>query len=340
MDRKKRLKAAGLLLAAAGIIVLGTTWFLLFKHAPCMEGPEYVYIDTDDTTDSVCAKIRAVPHPGAIGGFRLLASLTTYNVKIGRYAILPGDNMLNVFRKLQRGHQEAVNLALPSVRTMDRLAAVLGRKLMADSATWAHAFADTEFCRTYGYEPETLPCLFVPNTYQMYWDVNLPDFMKRMQKEHDSFWNESRRQKAEAAGLTPNEVMTLASIVDEETANNSEKPMVAGMYINRLRTDMPLQADPTVKFALKDFSLRRIYHKHLLTPSPYNTYVQSGLPPGPIRIPSIAGIDAVLNHVKHDYIYMCAKEDFSGTHNFARTYAEHLANAARYSAALNRRGVK
>ena len=133
---------------------------------------------------------------------------------------------------------------------------------------------------------------------------------------------------------------TLASIVDEETANNAEKPMVAGMYINRLRTSMPLQADPTVKVALHDFSLRRIYHNHLNVESPYNTYRNTGLPPGPIRIPSIAGIDAVLNHVKHDYLYMCAKEDFSGTHNFARTYREHLANAAKYSKALNRRGIK
>lgn len=140
--------------------------------------------------------------------------------------------------------------------------------------------------------------------------------------------------------MTHREVMTLASIVDEETANKAEKPMVAGMYIKRLQVGMPLQADPTVKFAIGDFSLRRIWEKHLSVDSPYNTYKNTGLPPGPIRIPSVDGIDAVLNYVHHDYLYMCAKEDFSGTHNFARTYGEHLQNARRYAQALNHRGIK
>ena len=161
-----------------------------------------------------------------------------------------------------------------------------------------------------------------------------------MKQEQQAFWEGNRKSKADALGMTPLEIMTLASIVDEETANNAEKPMVAGMYYNRLRQDMPLQADPTIKFALKQFDIRRIYNNMLRIKSPYNTYINTGLPPGPIRIPSVAGIDAVLNLIHHDYLYMCAKEDFSGTHNFARTYPEHLANAARYSKALNARGIK
>lgn len=161
-----------------------------------------------------------------------------------------------------------------------------------------------------------------------------------MKKESDSFWNAERRGKAQAIGLTPVQVITLASIVDEETASDQEKPMVAGMYYNRLKTDMPLQADPTVKFALGDFSLKRIYNYMLSFNSPFNTYKNKGLPPGPIRIPTIAGIEAVLNLTHHDYLYMCAKEDFGGTHNFARTYAEHLQNAAKYSQALNKKGIK
>ncbi|MGN1263068.1 MAG: endolytic transglycosylase MltG, partial [Prevotella sp.] len=176
--------------------------------------------------------------------------------------------------------------------------------------------------------------------HEIYWDISPEKFLERMKREHDAFWTSSRRKNAIAIGMTPNEVATLASIIDEESSVNSEKPMIAGMYINRLHADMPLQADPTVKYALGDFSLRRIYRKHLLTPSPYNTYTNTGLPPGPIKIASTAAIDAVLNHTRHDYLYMCANADFSGTHIFARTYADHLANAARYSAALNERGIK
>ena len=182
--------------------------------------------------------------------------------------------------------------------------------------------------------------LFIPDTYEVYWNISLDKLMKKMEKANNNFWNEERTTKANAMGLTKDEVATLASIVDEETANNSEKPMIAGMYFNRLKKGMPLQADPTIKFALKDFALRRIYHKLLTVDSPYNTYKNQGLPPGPIKIASVAGIDAVLNYVHHDYLYMCAKEDFSGTHNFAVTYSEHLQNAAKYTKALNNRGIK
>jgi UPF0755 protein len=165
-------------------------------------------------------------------------------------------------------------------------------------------------------------------------------FMDRMLKENKIFWTEQRLKKAEAIGLTPVQVATLASIVEEETAVNEEKPMVAGLYINRLKKGMLLQADPTVKFSLKEFGLRRILFKHLEVDSPYNTYKYAGLPPGPIRIPSIAGIESVLNYAHHNYLYMCAKEDFSGTHNFAVTSAQHAANARKYQQALNRRGIR
>ena len=184
-----------------------------------------------------------------------------------------------------------------------------------------------------------MPCPFIPETYQVYWDISIEDFFARMKKEHNKFWNEDRRLKAKTIGMTPEEVCTLASIVEEETNNNDEKPMVAGLYINRLHTGMPLQADPTIKFALQDFSLRRITNQHLSIQSPYNTYLNTGLPPGPIRIPSPKGLDSVLNYVKHNYIYMCAKEDFSGTHNFASNYADHMVNARKYWKALNERKI-
>jgi len=209
-----------------------------------------------------------------------------------------------------------------------------------DSAEIADALLNEDTCRSYGHTTETMVCMFIPETYDIYWNISVKGLLDRMEKESEKFWNKERKTKADALKMKPEEVMTLASIIDEETANDAEKPMIAGMYYNRLQQEMPLQADPTVKFAIGDFSIRRLYHKMLFTESPYNTYRNTGLPPGPIRVPSIAGIDAVLNMVHHDYLYMCANEDFSGTHVFAKTYAEHMQNAARYSAALNRRGIK
>ena len=231
-------------------------------------------------------------------------------------------------------------LTIPESRTMDRLAVSLSKKLMLDSTMVAILLRDPSYCAKQGYDTATIACLFVPNTYEVYWNTSLDNLLARMKKEHDHFWNADRLAKAQAIGLTPNEVCTLASIIDEETANNAEKPMIAGMYLNRLKTGMPLQADPTIKFALQDFALKRIYHNMLTIDSPYNTYQNTGLPPGPIKIASVKGIDAVLNRVNHNYLYMCAKEDFSGTHNFAATYQEHLRNATKYARALNERGIK
>ena len=218
---------------------------------------------------------------------------------------------------------------------------------MLDSATIATALHNPDTCRALGYDTTTIACLFIPETYDIYWNTSLAKFLERMKKENRNFWNAERTEKAEALKLTPEQVVTLASIIDEETANDAEKPMIAGMYYNRLMLrnakypeGMPLQADPTIKFAWHRFELKRIYHNLLSINSPYNTYRNAGLPPGPIRIPSVAGIDAVLNRVHHNYLYMCAKEDFSGTHNFAETYEEHLQNASKYSKALNERGIK
>jgi UPF0755 protein len=198
---------------------------------------------------------------------------------------------------------------------------------MMDSAEIAPLLADT------------MMSLFIPDTYEVYWNISAPDLLRRMEREHDRFWNAERRAKAEALQMTTEEVATLASIVAEETNDNAEKPTVAGLYINRLRRGMPLQADPTVKFALQNFGLRRVLNEHLMVDSPYNTYRYGGLPPGPIRIATPVDIDAVLNYRRHNYIYMCAKEDFSGSHNFATNLADHNRNARRYQQALNARRI-
>ena len=209
------------------------------------------------------------------------------------------------------------------------------------------AFTDKNFmeaCDTIliknGYRKEQFPAVFIPDSYEFYWTAGADKVVKTFLSHHDSFWTETRRSQAAQLGLTPADVAVIASIVEEESAKKQEHPIIARLYINRLHKGMPLQADPTVKFAVGDFSLRRIGSKELQKKSPYNTYLNKGLPPGPIRIPEKTTIEAVLTCPKHNYLYMCAKEDFSGYHNFAADYDTHLANARRYQAELNRRGIK
>lgn len=338
-----------LLASLCGLGIIACVYYYFFTSLSGKAETQYVYIDADDNIDSVESKLSEIATPHGINGFKILTRHSDYaqHIKTGRYAVSPSNGALIVFRHLKNGMQEPINLTIPSVRTIGRLSAELAKHLMLDSTQIASALTDEATCKKYGYDTTTIACMFIPNTYGIYWNVSLDKLLGRMKHENDNFWNAERTAKAKALKLDKNEVITLASIVDEETANNGEKPMVAGMYYNRLMlrnaeypNGMPLQADPTIKYAWKNFDLRRIYHNLLNIDSPYNTYRYEGLPPGPIRIPSVAGIDAVLNLTHHDYLYMCAKEDFSGTHNFARTYKEHLTNAAKYSAALNARGIK
>ena len=342
---KKKTRNTLLALAAAVVLIAlagaGTGYYLLLAPQFHPQKTQYVYIDRDDNLDSIYNKVRQTGQAGNLTGFRWMARYRDYArcIHTGRYAIHPGENVYHVFSRLYRGYQEPMNLTIGSVRTLDRLARNVGEQLMIDSAEIAAPLSDSAFIHRLGYTPETLPALFIPNTYQVYWNMSVEEFLQRMQKEHAAFWNEKRRAQAQAMHMTPEEVATLASIVEEETNNNAEKPTVAGLYINRLHANMPLQADPTIKFALQNAGIRRITNADLNIDSPYNTYLHTGLPPGPIRIPSIVGLDAVLNYTRHNYLYMCAKEDFSGTHNFASNYRDHLRNARKYWNALNRRKI-
>lgn len=339
----KKMKKAYYLVPACAcvVLVLGLLYYFLLTGFSSRSETCYVYIDEDDTADSLYAKLDSIASHHGMTGLHTLVSHSSMKKQLhtGRYAVEPGMSVFTLFRHLKNGRQTPLRLTIPEVRTMDRLAAYLGEKLMMDSATVCEALCSEGVCSQLGYDTLTIPAMFVPNTYEVYWNITVDAFLERMKKEHDAFWNYERRHKADLHGLSVNEVCVLASIIDEETSNNQEKPMIAGMYMNRLKESMPLQADPTVKFALRDFSIRRIYQNMLRVESPYNTYKNTGLPPGPIKIASVKGIDAVLNRAPHDYLYMCAKEDFSGTHNFARTYQEHLANAARYTKALNERNI-
>ncbi|MBR1462913.1 MAG: endolytic transglycosylase MltG [Prevotella sp.] len=338
--KSKRLYQAAAALCL--LIFFGILYYYFFCSFSNKETTQYVYIDEDDNVDSVIYKVKPLATSHGMSGLLTLVRHSSYpeQIRSGRYAIESGDGAFAVFRRIKNGLQEPVNLTIPCVRTMDKLAEYVGSKLMIDSDSLYAALSDEATCQKYGYDTLTIACMFIPNTYDIYWNISLDKFLERMKKESDSFWNEDRMQKASSMGFDEVKTITLASIVDEETTNSEEKPMVAGMYYNRLKSNMPLQADPTIKFALKDFSLKRIYHNMLSVNSPFNTYQNTGLPPGPIRIPTIDGIDAVLDHAEHDYLYMCAKEDFSGSHNFAKTYEEHLKNAEKYSRALNARGIK
>lgn len=325
-----------------GILILLLTALFLFGSLSRQEQTSYLYIDNDDTVDSVCVKLRPMAHKVAWNGFCTMARHMGLGRHLhpGRYAIEPGEGAITLFRRVRSGRQTPLRLTLPCVRTIDRLAGVLGKNLMIDSLQWLEALSNIDTCRAYHRDSATMIAMFLPNTYEVYWTTSIHQFLQRMQRESDSYWNEQRKQLAEHLNLTPDQVITLASIVDEETNATSEKPAVAGMYYNRLHQGMPLQADPTVKFALKNFEARRVYHSMLTADSPYNTYRYRGLPPGPIRIPTLSGIEAVLNLQHHDYLYMCASPAFDGTHRFARTYAEHQQNARAYTQALNQRGIK
>lgn len=342
MSKRKRKVLVTILLCILLLAVAagGTVYYYILSPPFQISETTYIHIDRDDTVDSLYHKINTQASPNRMIGFEWLARYYKFNkVRTGRYAIYPNDNTLAVFRRLSRGVQKPLNISFNNIRTRQQLAKRLSNQLMIDSAEIADRLFDPAFQEKIGYKDETIISMFIPNTYEVYWNISVNEFFERMQKEHDRFWTEERKNKAKAIGLSPEEVSTLASIVEEETNNNAEKPTVAGLYINRLQRGIPLQADPTIKFALQDFGLQRIYNTHLTIESPYNTYTNTGLPPGPIRIPSIKGIDSVLNYGKHNYIYMCAKEDLSGTHNFASTFAEHQINARKYWNALNKRKI-
>ncbi|MFW5831728.1 MAG: endolytic transglycosylase MltG [Prolixibacteraceae bacterium] len=261
------------------------------------------------------------------------------HIKPGRYRIEKGMNTNQIINKLVGGLQDPVNVTFNNIRFNEDLAGRISKYLQADSVEILGLFQDTALIKEYGFTPETFRAMFIPNTYEFYWTTTAKGFADRMKKEYEQFWTKERLQKAKAINLTPAEVITLASIVQAETSRKDELQRVAGLYINRLKRGMLLQADPTVKYAVGDFSIRRVLNKHLEIDSPFNTYKYAGLPPGPISFPETASIEAVLNYEDHDYIYMAAKEDFSGYHNFAKTLREHNNNAVRYRRALNQRRI-
>lgn len=345
--KKKKLSLFKKLFVITTLLLISIFIITVFKPYFCpnisiKNGEEIsLYIYDGDNFENVLAELTEMDVLLDIKSFKRLAKFDKYteNVKSGRYLLKNGMSNRKLLRMLGTGRQTPVKITFNNIRTKEQLAQRLSNQLMIDSAELIYLLNDPSVSETYGLNPETITCMFIPNTYEVYWNIKGKDLIEKMWTEYNKYWNKERKKKALKAGFTPIEISILASIVEEETNRKSEKPSVAGLYINRLRMGIPLQADPTVKFAIGDFSLKRILREQLRINSPYNTYLYMGLPPGPIRIPSIESLESVLNYKEHDYIYMCAKDDLSGSHNFAKTYAEHQENAVKYRRALNKKKI-
>lgn len=252
------------------------------------------------------------------------------HVHPGHYLLKNGMSNNRLCNMLRGGLQTPVKVTFNNIRDINMLAGRVGTQIEADSLSILNYLNDSHHLAELGFTRQTIPALFLPNTYEFYWNTSAAQFTEKMKKEYDRYWNEERRDKAQTLGLTPIQVSTLASIVDKETNKTDEMARIAGVYINRLKSGWLLQADPTLVFAVGDFRLKRVLNIHKEVESPYNTYRYPGLPPGPICIPSLASINAVLNAEKHNYFYFCAKDDFSGYHVFAKTLTEHNRNAEKY----------
>jgi len=304
--------------------------------------PQYLLIYPGQGYDSILDNLKETGAIKDFNSFKLIANFSGYKDKIhtGRYELTNGLSNLRLIQKLIYGRQTPVRFTFNNIRTKDQFAEKVSEKLMMSKEEFINVLDSEETLKEYNLTKENNLVIFLPNTYEFYWDITPKNFLSKMKKEYDKFWTTERQSKLKECGLSQVEASILASIVEEETIKNDERPKVAGLYINRLKIGMLLQADPTVKFALGDFSLKRVSGGFNQIDSPYNTYKYQGLPPGPIRIPSEGGIDAVLNYEHHNYLFMCAKRDFSGYHDFTTTFGEHQNNARQYHKKLDKIGIK
>lgn len=300
--------------------------------------PIHIYIYTGSTYTDLLETLREQNALKNEASFDRLADMMKFKkVFPGHYIIKPGMSNIDMVRMFRGGLQTPVKVTFNNVRTKQDLAGKLSHTLEIDSLQFLAMLYDSSFLFNNQVDTHNVMALFIPNTYEMYWNTSQKKFMDRVIKEYKTFWTESRKAKAKAQGLDPLQVSILASIVQaEQLSKPSERKTIAGLYLNRIRKNMPLESDPTLIYATGDFTIKRVLNIHKTIESPYNTYKYAGLPPGPINLPEISSIDAVLNPESNNYIFMCAKEDMSGYHNFAADYATHLKNAALYTAALNK----
>jgi len=341
-----RIVRGSMLILFLGIVLMIIVVFRMYgrifePNVNLDEDHTIIYIDSNEMYEAVLKMLedgKILKNPNT---FDWVAGKKGYrqNVKPGRYKIVNGMSNNELINMLRSGRQDPVMVVFNNTRTIPELAGKVSKYIEADSLTLTQYLTDPEVAREYGFDEKDFSTIFIPNTYEFYWTVTPEGFVERMKSEYDNFWKGERDRKAEKMGMTRSEVVTLASIVDEETLYDDENAKIAGVYINRLERGIPLQADPTLKFALGDFSRQRMINDDKKIDSPYNTYINKGLPPGPISIPSISAIDGVLNYDKNNYLFFCAKADFSGYHAFARTLSQHNKNAREYQNALNRNRI-
>ncbi len=330
---KKKLLILILLFLFVGLYV---SWRVF---GPIISAPEnkYFYIRTGNTYDEVRNNLLDQKIITGTFFFDLISKRVKYNknIKAGRYEIKTGSNLINLIRMLKAGRQSPVRLVINKIRTKEDLAGKIGQQFEIDSTEVIHFITNNDSLHKYHIDTNTVLTNIIPNTYLYWWNVSFKNMFTRFTDQKEKFWNTKRSQKAAALGLTPVQVYTMASIVEEETNKQEDKGLIASVYINRIKKGMKLEADPTVKYAMRDFGIKRVLRGHLLFSSLYNTYQHTGLPPGPICTPSINTIDAVLDAPKTNYIFFVAKPDFNGYSNFAETYQEHLLFAKAYQRALD-----
>lgn len=340
--KKQNLKIILILFFSSFLIVLLILGILFVTPSGNQSREGYVYIRKNSTLEEVSSQLEAEVDLHFPRFFKLYARMVQLEDKLrpGRYAVSGSMSNMNLLKRLIRQGQDPVRVSFSSIRTQKGLVEQLTHNLAMEAEDLNSLLQDSSYCASMGFDTITIRCIFLPDSYEVYWNATPEELVAKMYQSYEAFWNAERRQKAEKIGLTLADISIVASIVEEESNKEDEYPRIAGLYINRLRRGMKLQADPTVKYALNDFSIKRITQGHTLVESPYNTYQVKGLPPGPIRFPQRSTLDAVLNCEKHPYIYMCAKSDLSGYHTFASNYADHLKNAYQYRRKLDSLGIK
>lgn len=338
---KKKILLIAAAIVAIALAILGVAAFSIFGPNTKNTKEVQITVPRDATYAQVQDTLRA--HDLLQNGKTfdaVVKAMKFKTMRCGHYTISPKMSNFDLVRLLRAGQHYPVKFAFNNARTIDQFVSKVGHHFFFEPEELRALLSDSTVMVKYGFNAATIPAMFIPNSYEFYYDISAEGFLDKMYSIYQNFWNEQRKAKAQEIGLSPIEVATLASIVEEENFRSDEKPIIAGLYINRLHKGMLLQADPTVKFAIGDFARKRILNSDLQIDSPYNTYKYPGLPPGPIRIPDGSTLDAVLNYTHHDYLFMCAKEDFSGYHNFTASAGQHAQNAARYRAALNKRNIK